>query len=105
MKPPSKFQIMRVNRGFTEYVNEKQRLVAEIDCCEMNVLRTLRKGELEEAYPAALRVQKEAAKEPVAVDTFLPMQPHDGDQGVPPSPPSGPGWLTRMFSFSLRAGV
>jgi hypothetical protein len=50
MKPPSKFEIMRVNRGFTDFVNEKARLMAEIDCAELHVLRTLRKRQAEEEY-------------------------------------------------------
>jgi hypothetical protein len=50
MKPPSKFEIMRVNRGFTDFVNEKARLMADIDCAELHVLRTLRKREAEEEY-------------------------------------------------------
>jgi hypothetical protein len=53
MKPPSKFEIMRINRGFGEFVNDKHRLLCSIDCAELHVLRTLRKGETEDAYPKA----------------------------------------------------
>jgi hypothetical protein len=59
MKPPTKFEIMRMNRGFGEFVNDKQQLLCGIDCAELHVLRTLMKGQKEEPYPAAERVAAE----------------------------------------------
>lgn len=65
MKPPTKFEIMRINRGFQEYVNRKAELIAQVDSCELHVLRTLRHGQKEEEYQAAERMLRELpAQEP-----------------------------------------
>lgn len=48
MTRPSKFEIMRINRGCCGYLNHKAQLLGEMDCAEFDMLRDLRKRKASE---------------------------------------------------------
>lgn len=86
MKPPSKFAIMRINRGYAEYVNRKAELLAKVDCCELDVLRTIRRGQ-EEVYQDPKR-ESSARRERAVSGEGLPIptgpRPITQEPRVPP---------------------
>lgn len=64
MKPPTKFEIMRINRGYQQYVNRRAELLAMIDSAELDVLRTLHRKQKEERYETAERIAQAMEQQP-----------------------------------------
>jgi hypothetical protein len=55
---PTKYQIMRINRGYREYINHKAELLRKIDCAELDTLRTLRARQADPEYPAPADLER-----------------------------------------------
>jgi hypothetical protein len=54
MTRPTKFEIMRINRGCGGYLNHKAQLLGEMDCAEFDVLRDLRRRQRKEHEESAM---------------------------------------------------
>lgn len=109
MTRPSKFEIMRINRGCSGYLNHKAQLIEEVDSAELHVLRTLRQRQAEEDYFASDRIAELEHKlgvPPQEVKPPILSEP----QLVPPAPvvQSAPrrkaSPLRRWFNWSMGLG-
>lgn len=99
MNRPTKFEIMRINRGFTEFVNHKQEIMEKVDCCELEVLRTLRERDEQEEYPAADNQRLARVMQQIADRPTVPIQMRPERVSAEPKIPewTRPGFLGRLW--------